>query len=40
MSYDFNWLIVYSYRNGLIDRESFRRQWENVQKINALLEDH
>ena len=39
MSYDFNWMIVIAYRSGLIDRENFVRQWETVQRINALIED-
>jgi hypothetical protein len=38
MSYNFNWLVVIAYRNGLIDRQAFTRQWENIQVINALSE--
>jgi len=33
MNYYLNWLIVYTYRNGLIDRKEFVRQWENVQLL-------
>jgi len=39
MSYNFNWMIVIAYKTGLIDRENFVRQWENIQKLNALIED-
>jgi len=31
MDYCLFWLIIKSYRNGMIDRKEFVRQWENVQ---------
>ena len=27
------WLLIYSYRNGLIDRKEFIQHWENVQLL-------
>jgi len=33
MNYCFNWLIVYLYRNGLIDREKFISSWKTVQHV-------
>ena len=34
MNYCFNWLIIYTYRNGLIDREKFVSLWETVQALS------
>jgi hypothetical protein len=41
----FHWVIVKSYRDGLIDRKEFVRQWESVQALcrefgNELLQRH
>jgi hypothetical protein len=38
MNYCFNWLVAYLYRNRLIDRNEFMRQWGNIQKLKELME--
>jgi len=39
MNYCFNWLIVYAYRTGLIDRKEFISLWEKVQVLNGDREE-
>jgi len=34
MNYCFNWLIVYAYRNWLIDRKEFMSPWGAVQGLS------
>jgi len=36
MNYCFNWMTIYLYRNGLIDREKFISSWKTVQHIAEL----
>jgi len=33
MNFNLLWLIIKAYRDGLIDREEFVRQWGNVQSL-------
>jgi hypothetical protein len=36
MNYNWFWLIIKSYKMGLINRETFIKQWENAQALDDL----
>jgi hypothetical protein len=40
VNYCWNWLIIYAYRTGLIDRNELIRQLGNIQKLNQLLDEN
>jgi len=36
MDFSLYWLVIYSYRNGLIDRKEFVALWEIVHQITEI----
>jgi hypothetical protein len=35
--WDFNWLVIYAYRTGLISRKELIKYFENIQRIKNEL---
>jgi len=39
MNFSLHWLLIYSYRNGLISRKEFVALWEIVYQITEISKD-
>jgi hypothetical protein len=38
MKWDLFWVVIYSYRRGLINRQEFIKHWQTMQQCDGIID--